>query len=364
MREGYRLRDLPSLALARARGLPYRTWEELLNEKETRRASLVMGSMPRTFFVEITGRCPIVCLMCARRYRNWTYGDMAPAVFERLAPVFPRVGIVVLGGFGEPLVADNFDRCFDRLSSLGAHVALQTSGYRLTERRAERLVAGGLRHLHISIDSPDEATYASIRPRIVFAEVTSRVRQIVHLKRETAVPWPAVHIVFVAMRRNIEQLPDMVDLAAEMGADCLTVQYLVVHGEDLRSESLFYHQDLANRMLDRAQARADEIGLKVALPDRFGSERRVSTSRCLDPWQVAFVRWDGRVRPCCYAPDADMGNLAEQSFWQIWNGAAYRQLRRRVNSDDPPSFCRLCTAGRLQGVDAESAHILLARDDV
>jgi len=320
-----------------------------------------MHTTPRVLFLEITGRCPIECLMCARRYRKWTYGDLSEGIFEHLSRVLPRVELVVLGGFGEPLVARNFDRYFDRLSALGARVAIQTSGYRLTEERAERLVAGGLRLLHVSMDSPEEETYSSIRPRISFSEVQQRVRQIVGLKRELDTPWPAVHIVFVAMRRNIEQLPAMVDLAADLRADQLTVQYLVVHSEDIRQESLFYHQELANTMLDRARVRAEQRGLKVDLPDRFGQGRRDLDPRCRDPWQVMFIRWNGEVRPCCYGPDAVMGHLAESSFWAIWNGPAYRELRRRVNSEHPPDYCLICTAGRKRGVDHEQAHIALAR---
>ncbi len=361
LREGYGLQDLPSLASARIHGLSPRVWEERLNDWETSHQVEVARSTPRTLFLEITGHCPLVCLMCARRYRNWDYGDLDVAVFERLVRVFPRVGMVVLGGFGEPLVAEHFDELFERLSSLGARVALQTSGYQLTEERADRLVASGLQDLHISIDSPEEATYASIRPRIDLSDVTSRVRQISRRKREAGSDHPAIHVVFVAMRRNIEQLPQMVDLAADMGADNLTVQYMVVHGEELRQESLFYHQQLTNRMLDTAEERAQGIGLSVELPERFGASRPEAAGRCTDPWQVMFVRWNGDVHPCCYAPSSVvMGDLSESGFWRVWNGSAYRELRRRVNTSDPPAFCRSCTAGRVCGVNDERAHVVLA----
>jgi len=360
LREGYGLRDLPSLAAARLRGQAPRDWEEALNARETAAQVEVMRTTPRTLFLEITGRCPIECLMCARRFRRWTYGDLTEVLFERLLPVFPRVGMVVLGGFGEPLVARSFDRSFDQLSALGANVALQTSGFRLTEQRAERLVSGGLRHLHISIDSPDEQTYSSIRPRISFSEVQARVRQIVRLKRERNSPYPNLHLVFVAMRRNIEQLPRMVDLAADLGSDCLSVQYMVVHGQEIREESLFYHQQLANRMLDASQERAREIGLHLDLPPRFGAGPSETAARCDDPWKVCFVRWNGEVRPCCYVPsDIVMGTLADSPFWEIWNGKPYRALRRTVNSGSPPDYCRVCTAGRQRGVDDERAHIVL-----
>ena len=361
LREGYGIGDLPSLAAGRLRALSPEAWEEQVNARETRAQVEVVRSTPRTMFLEITGRCPIECLMCARRYRNWEYGDLDERIFEKLARVFPRVGMVVLGGFGEPLAAANFDHYSDRLSQLGARVGLQTSGYRLTEERANRLVKGGLRHLHISMDSPEEETYRSIRPRIAFGEVTSRIRQIVSLKGEAGSAYPAIHVVFVAMRRNIEQLPAMVDLAAELGADNLTVQYMVVHGEEVRAESLFYHQELANRLLEAAEARAREVGLNVTFPARFGSGSAEVRARCTDPWQVAFVRWNGQVHPCCYAPSSVvMGSLAGRSFWEIWNGPAYRDLRRRVNTANPPDYCRSCTAGRLCGVDDERAHVALA----
>ena len=360
LRQGYRLQDLPFLALARLRGQSPQDWEAELNARETQARVEVMRTTPRTLFLEITSRCPIECLMCARRYRNWVYGDMTEGLFAQLTRIFPRVAMVVLGGFGEPLVARSFDRYFDQLSALGARVALQTSGFRLTEERAERLVSGGLRHLHISIDSPEEETYRSIRPGISLPEVQDRIRQIVRLKRAANTPWPAVQIVFVAMRRNIEQLPPMVDLASDLGADSLTVQHMVAHAEEVRAESLFYHQELANRMLDAAQARARQVGLKIELPDRFGSPPGEAQPHCADPWQVMFVRWNGEVRPCCYAPNVIMGNLAENSFHAIWNGPAYRELRRRVNSDNPPDYCLICTAGRKRGVDDERAHVVLA----
>jgi radical SAM protein with 4Fe4S-binding SPASM domain len=367
LQEGYRLADLPSLAAARLRGLSPEAWEEQLSARETAAQAEVLRSTPRTLFLEITGRCPIECLMCARRYRNWDYGDLDERTFTKLSRVLPRVGMVVLGGFGEPLAASSFDSYFDRLLGWGARVALQTSGYRLTAERADRL-ARGLRHLHISMDSPEEETYRSIRPRIAFREVTSRVHQIAALKRNSGSPYPTIHVVFVAMRRNIEQLPAMVDFVAEMDADNLTVQYMVAHGEEVRAESLFYHQQLANRMLDAAEARAREVGLSVTLPERFGERgqapdaaRSQSPFPCTDPWTVAFVRWNGEVRPCCYAPSrVVMGNLAERPFWEIWNGPAYRDLRRRVNSAGPPDYCHTCTVGRLCGVDDERAHVVLA----
>ena len=117
-------------------------------------------------------------------------------------------------------------------------------------------------------------------------------------------------------------------------------------------------------MLKAAAARARAVGLNLELPSHFGTPSPTVPPRCTDPWKVAFVRWNGEVHPCCYAPSkVVMGSLAEQSFWAIWNGEAYRALRRRVNTGTPPDYCRTCTAGRQRGLDDEAAHVVLAAAD-
>jgi len=356
--EGYRWADLPSLAAARLRGRSPEAWENALNARETAAQVQWMRSTPRTLYLEITGRCPVGCFMCARRYRQWRYGDMPESVFARLEPVFPRLGMVVLGGFGEPLFAPRFDEYYDRLVRLRARVGVQTSGYGLTEARVAHFVETGLAHLHLSMDSPDEATFASIRPNVDFHETQQRVRQLVRLRQSAGASQPILQIVFVAMRRNIEQLPAMVDLAKDLGADLLTVQYVVAHAEPVVPESLFYHQDLALRCFDAAQKRAQQVGLRLDLPPRFGARTPASGVPCDDPWKIMFVQWNGGVRPCCYVHTV-VGNLTSQSFWDVWNGPGYRQLRRTVNSPNPPPCCLVCTAGRKHQADEERAHILL-----
>ena len=46
-----------------------------------------------------------------------------------------------------------------------------------------------------------------------------------------------------------------------------------------------------------------------------------------------MVMPDGHVQPCCYN-GRDMGNVNRSSFAEIWNGAGYRDLRRRLLEGD------------------------------
>jgi hypothetical protein len=42
-------------------------------------------------------------------------------------------------------------------------------------------------------------------------------------------------------------------------------------------------------------------------------------------------------------PDrANLGDMAERDVEPVWNGEAYEDFRRRLDSDEPPEFCRSC----------------------
>ena len=55
------------------------------------------------------------------------------------------------------------------------------------------------------------------------------------------------------------------------------------------------------------------------------------------------MRVDGRVFTCCGSIE-QMGDLATDDLASIWNGPAYRALRRALAAGSCPDCCRLCVA--------------------
>ena len=55
-------------------------------------------------------------------------------------------------------------------------------------------------------------------------------------------------------------------------------------------------------------------------------------SQCPFPWTGLGILWDGTVVPCCMDMEAShpVGNLTEQSLWEIWNGPPMQALRRSL----------------------------------
>jgi radical SAM protein with 4Fe4S-binding SPASM domain len=65
-------------------------------------------------------------------------------------------------------------------------------------------------------------------------------------------------------------------------------------------------------------------------------------------WSSGVITWDGLVVPCCFDKDAthQMGNLAENSFHDVWKGPAYNGFRQAIlKSRSEIDICKNCTEG-------------------
>jgi MoaA/NifB/PqqE/SkfB family radical SAM enzyme len=59
-------------------------------------------------------------------------------------------------------------------------------------------------------------------------------------------------------------------------------------------------------------------------------------------WSMSYVQLEGGVRPCCMPGPPELGSLEKQTFAEIWNGDAYREMRQRLVVRDPIAVCRGC----------------------
>ncbi|WP_461395713.1 radical SAM protein, partial [Deferrisoma sp.] len=123
---------------------------------------------PTKLFVETTTRCNLRCAMCVKQTRENAVaeGDLAPEVFEALAPAFPRLEALVLSGIGEPLLHPGLERFIRRArEAMPAEgwIGFQSNGLLLDGARARSLVEAGLGRICLSLDAVSPATFARIR---------------------------------------------------------------------------------------------------------------------------------------------------------------------------------------------------------
>ena len=315
--------------------------------------------LPDFVQIEPVGQCNLACRMCPVTYRN--EGGKPPAfmsfdAFCRVLEQFPAVRHLQLQGMGEPFLHPRFIDMVSHAAARGIEVTTNTNLTALSPRRADELVASGLAKLHVSIDAADPDAYGYIRVGSRLSRVLRNLALVQDAKRRLGAERPEIILVAVAMRRNLEQLPRLVQLAADHGVRSMSVQHLA-HDftEDslpaqyrpmrrfVEDETLMNEDPLRVELFfDQARARALELGVELRLPNL----RPQSTRRGCDwPWRGAYIAHSGEAMPCCMVatPDrASFGNMATEGVAPVWNNHAYDQFRSRLASDDPPDICKGC----------------------
>ncbi|BAL85708.1 hypothetical protein AMIS_4880 [Actinoplanes missouriensis 431] len=315
--------------------------------------------LPAHLQVEVTSACNLRCTMCLVRYRppvNKLAGAMPPELFHRLVEDVP-LRQVTLQGLGEPLLSPYLPEMIEAAVRRRIRVGFNTNATLLNRRRAEELVASRVDWLHVSLDGATAESYEAIRDGARFDTVISNLAGLVRAKREAGSDTPWIRVVFVSMRDNVGELPELVRLLGRIGVDELRVQNLshsfddtdpAGRYEEIRTftaeQALWTGADRERSDAAFAEARrvAADTGVRLRLP-RFDE---TAGGGCTWPWDAAYVTSAGVVQPCCMVMGDDrvsLGDLTEAGFPEIWHGEAYREFRRRLASEEPPDVCRGCS---------------------
>ncbi len=339
----------------------------------------------KRIYVEITNQCNLTCRTCVRNVWGEETGNMSGDVFRRIlkgALELPSKPEIFLGGYGEPLSHPDCLAMIERAKSLGLRVSLITNGIMLTEAISHSLIDIGLDMLWVSIDGASPESYADVRLGAKLPQVIANLERLQTLKTDkfgssTWVGRPLVGLAFVAMKRNIKDLPAILELGKRLGVNEYNITNVLAHTAELQEEVL-YSQSLyrSSSSSDRDVRphlnfpRLDAEKLPKTIPNSFlPREYRITLAdeaipqvdnRCpfLERGSVA-VRWDGKTSPCLplmhthvfYLDDRkhtsyayQVGDISERGLADIWHDPTYTSFRQRLRAFDfsPCTTCNSC----------------------
>lgn len=326
-------------------------------------------------YVELTSRCNLSCLTCIRNSWQETLGDMNDQLFNLLLDSLMHLHSrpdVFIGGFGEPLVFPDIAGKVAKLKSAARKVELITNGMLLTKELSRELLLAGLDVLWVSIDGATPEHFADLRLGAALPTVFDNIITLSRL-RTSMNPALEIGISFVAMRKNIADLPALIRMSTRLGVSRYMVTNVLPYTEEMCSESLY------TRSLDTVDSAPSFWSPRIDLPridmNPDGQEALVQTmryrnnirlnnvplnqehGRCpfVEQGSVA-IGWDGAVSPCLplmhhhtsYLNDRQrsirrhsVGNLSEQNLEAIWSAPDYVAFRKRVY-EFAFSPCTLC----------------------
>ncbi len=212
--------------------------EASLNEIHIRRPVEHLARL----YIEPTNLCNLDCRTCMRNVWDEPLGQMSMTVFGHILdslPAFSPLPTVFFGGFGEPLVHPDIIDMVRRVKELGAPVELITNGILLTEACARGLMDAGLDVLWVSLDGATPESYADVRLGAALPKIIENLKRLYVMRRPGFFSKPEVGIAFVAMKRNIADLPEILNLASRLGVSRFSITNVLAHTPELRQEILY-----------------------------------------------------------------------------------------------------------------------------
>lgn len=331
------------------------------------RGAVVVGG-PNVVFIEVTNRCNLLCETCPHTYfQREPLKSLSLDEFIQIAEQFPQMRRALLHGIGEPLLNRELPEIIEYLKGRDVEVIINSNGTLLTPQWQEKIVASGLDQYRCSIDGAKDETYARIRGANLLPKLKRGLEGLVTTKERLGATTPNISIWCVATRENLQELPDLLGLAAELGVPEVYMQRLVYFAGEpqkqygmARDELTFFGKDEKDedRIIEECTELSARLGINFLASGGRDPINSLAAARssdftpwqaCMRPWTTAYVTANGNCLPCCISPFATddyesliLGNLFERPFSEIWNENSYQKFRTELLSDHPHKACASC----------------------
>lgn len=298
--------------------------------------------IPRSLNLDVTWRCNLSCIMCSARERVQKFNkeDLTPEKFEYIVTQLPKTRHIDIMGLGEPLANPHFFELLALAQSKNIEVSIIANGTLLNENNIKKF-SKNLTKVSVSVDSPYPAKFDRIRKGATFSSVIENIRKLKKLR-----PKVRIGLLVVLMKENIEDLPELVKLAKDIGADSIGLNHILSLDKENDERRISSTTDKAEYYLQKTEDLAKKY--KIKLTSRPLQPRM---RRCWQPWSGPLVLLNGDVYPCCFmdrSPESvctewfsgvpieipfhqyRMGNIFEESFEKIWNDDNFKHLRKMI----------------------------------
>jgi pyrroloquinoline quinone biosynthesis protein E len=269
------------------------------------------------------------------------HGELTTEEWKRVIHEAAAVGVLQIGfSGGEPLARRDLAELIRTAREANLYTNLITSGIGLDEDRVRALRDAGLDSIQLSFQSNE----SSLADEIAGARAHER-------KLEAAAKICAVGIPlslnFVIHRRNIDQLPQMIELAETLDAERIELANVQFYGWAFRNRAALLptreQVDRARNTATAAKARlAGKIDIFYVLPDYYETRPKP----CLNGWGQRYLTVNpiGDVLPCPTAssaiPDLCFENVRHRDLDWIWHES--ESFNRFRGTEWMPEPCRSC----------------------
>ncbi|WP_394753787.1 pyrroloquinoline quinone biosynthesis protein PqqE [Crenothrix sp.] len=296
---------------------------------------------PRWLLAELTYACPLQCPYCSNPVDYASYqSELSTDDWKRVLTQARKMGAVQLGfSGGEPLTRKDLPELVKHARELGYYSNLITSGYGMTEEKIVQLKEAGLDHIQVSI----QASSQELNDHIAGTKSFEHKKAVAHLVKKHGYP---MVLNVVMHRENIHQMPEILAMAEELGADYVELANAQYYGwahlnRDLLLPTKEQFQKAEQIAQDFKEKVAGKMKIYYVVPDFYEDRPKA----CMNGWGTTFltIAPDGVALPCHSArdlPGLDCPNVKDYSVYEIWHKSkAFNFFRGYEWMKEP---CRSC----------------------
>src|SRR5260221_2282737 len=308
--------------------------DSLLTRVTNRVTRRPIPAFPRTLQIQTFTGCNADCIFCpyGGTYEGQPKGKMPIELFRRIIDEAAGhdVGRISPYLMNEPVMdrdlGDKIRYINARLP--GCKVVVTTNGHFLTPPAVEELLSldGGLHELYVSFQGIDKRSYeATMRGSMDFDRTLSNVEHFIETQRRRGLARPKLWITMVD-----SALIDARAAVAAWRARGVASKYTA----------------LENR------------GGNIRDAEAFSKTRSMGYyTTCTRLFKQAYIMFNGDLVLCCvdYSRQQVLGNIANSSVYEVWNGPVATEIRRRylTHEFDRLPLCGQCKIDEVREVSID-----------
>jgi len=235
---------------------------------------------------------------------------MSGDAFAHILSYLGKAELVHLQGWGEPLLHPEIWNMARAIKARGGRVSLTTNGVLLDNSAVRQICEIGFAFVAVSVAGARSATHDSLRAGSSLTQICTNIAGL-----SAARSHPDIHLVMQMMKPNIQELPELVDLAAELKADRViapNLDYLPDKDTDSLKAFALTADPQVHDIVREAEIRGKKRGIPVFVSPLEPLENLAVCSD--DPLHNVFVTVRGEISPCVYLSLPVEGEIP-RTFW-------------------------------------------------
>jgi radical SAM protein with 4Fe4S-binding SPASM domain len=338
---------------------------------------------PPLVTININHACNLRCVQCWEWGENGAFKALDRATLANELPLAEWEAFFdQLAGWqpylhffgGEPFLRKDMPQLIASASRRGMLTSVNSNMTLVTEDVAEELVASGLDYMVASLDGPRDVNDSIRLGTDSYDRTVAGIRNILAARERARSPFPLIEVCCTVTHHNQAHLYETAEIADALGVDHFKLQFQIFSTEAMQQQTeerfvasfgirpqfgsgFIIHLGPVDAALIREQeqrirsrtwgfefGRRPRLNVKGFDPELhfFSPDVFFGEGHCHNPWARSVVLPDGEMVVCQGFHDYKLGNIRDQPFDALWNGAAMRRFRASLTEDGLFPYCSRC----------------------